>query len=84
MVRVPAQPMPWTELLPSQYAQHAAFLLERHSRAPFDSLAQSVPSLAHRDLLRRENAADRISGILGVSLERALESLAILEVDLRD
>src|SRR5438445_13788414 len=37
--------------------------------------------MAHRDLLRRENAANRIPGVLGIHVARAKQSLAFSEVD---
>jgi hypothetical protein len=51
---------------------------------PSRALAQPIPAVAHRNLLRRQDAANWISGILGVSLAGTRQSLEILEVDVRD
>lgn len=40
--------------------------------------------MANRDLLRREDAADRISRVLGVSVARTRHPVAISEMDIRD
>src|SRR5256885_14566070 len=47
-------------------------------------MAQSLSSLASRDLLRRQNAADWIPGILGICSTRTKAPLAISKVDGRD
>jgi len=44
-------------------------------------VAESVPAMANRDLLWRENAADRLSGVLGIRLARAKQSLAVPQMD---
>ena len=63
---------------------HAPLPLERDSRPPPCSMAQSLSSLASRDLLRRQNAADWIPGILGICSTRTKAPLAISKVDGRD
>jgi hypothetical protein len=40
--------------------------------------------MAHRDILRSEDDANRISGVLGISVAGARESVAISKVDRRD
>ena len=65
-------------------ALHVAIHVERHAWAPSDAVAKPVPALANRNLLRREDAANRLSGILGVSLARAQEPLAFPQMDRRD
>ena len=60
---------------------HAAIYVERNPRTPAGSLAESISAVADRDLLRREDAADWVSGVLGISLARASPSVAVSEVD---
>ena len=60
---------------------HAPLPLERDSRPPPCSLAQPVSSLARGDLLRSENAADWIPGVLGIRPARTKAPLAISKVD---
>src|SRR5439155_17936610 len=60
---------------------HAPLPLERDPRSPACALAQSVSSLASRNLLRRQNAADRIPGVLGIRSTRTKEPLDIFKVD---
>ena len=60
---------------------HAPLPLERDSRSPPCSVAQSVSSLASRNLLRRQDAADWIPGVLGIHSARTKASLAILKMD---
>ena len=58
--------------------------LECHQGASSGSMAESLPSVAHRDLHRGEDDADRLSGILGISLARTQKSLAVPKMDGRD
>ena len=60
---------------------HAPLPLERDSRSPPCSVAQSVSSLASRNLLRRQDAADWIPGVLGIRSARTKAPLAILKMD---
>ena len=65
-------------------ALHVAVHVERHAWAPSDAVAKPVPALANRNLLRREDATDRLLGVLGVSVARAQEPLAVPQMDWRD
>jgi len=47
-------------------------------------VAQPVSAVAHRNLLRRQDDADWVSGVLGISMAGAYESMAFYEVDWRD
>src|SRR3981081_2877385 len=40
--------------------------LERDQRPPAGAVAQSLPLVAHRDLLRSKDDADRLPGVLGI------------------
>src|ERR1700722_2194225 len=66
------------------YAPFAPLSLECHKRPSSGALAQSVSVVAHRDLLWREDDADWIPGILGISLARARQPMALSKVDGRD
>jgi len=66
------------------YAPFAPFSLERHERPSAGSLAKSLSFVAHRDLLRRQDDADRFPGVLGISVAGAHQSVALFEVDGRD
>ena len=61
-----------------------ALYLELHPRPPDCSLAQPLSSMASRDLHRGQNDADRFPGILGISLDRAEQSVAFSEMDIGD
>lgn len=74
---------PWRALRCS-HAPHSTFSVERHQRPPSGAVAQSISALAHRDLLRCQDDANRISGILGVSVARAHQSVALSKMDCRD
>ena len=58
--------------------------MERDARSSINALAQPVSAVANRNLLRREDAANRLFGVLGVPLARTQESLAFLKMDGRD
>src|ERR1700694_4083596 len=58
--------------------------VERHQGPSPGSMAKSVSSVAHRNLHRRENDADRLRGILGIHVARASRPLAFSEVDSGD
>src|ERR1700722_16489554 len=47
-------------------------------------MAKSVSAVAHRNLYRRENDADRLRGVLGIHVARARRPLAVFELDSRD
>src|SRR5579863_4409711 len=66
------------------HAPFAPLPLERHQRPSPGSVAKPLPPVAYRNLLRRQNDADWLSGILGISVARARESLAFSQVDKRD
>ena len=65
-------------------ATDAALSLELHSWPPDCPLAQSISPMAHRNLHRRQDDADRIPGILGILVDRAHQPVALPEVDGRD
>ena len=65
-------------------ATDAALSLELDSWPPDCPLAQSLSPLAYRDLHRRQDDADRLSGILGILVDRANQPLALSEVDCGD
>src|ERR1700730_8853841 len=71
-------------ILKNRDALHSAISLERNPRTSPCPVAQPVSSLASRDLLRRENAAKRLSGVLGVYLAGAHQPRAIPEMDCRN
>ena len=66
------------------HAPFAPLPLELDQGPSSGSLAQPLSAVAHRDVLRRKDDADRFSGILGVSLAGAHQPLALLKVDGRD
>ncbi len=55
--------------------------VERHARPPACALAEPLPALAHRDLLRRQDEPDRLLGILGIYVEGTLRANPVLEMD---
>ncbi len=65
-------------------AADAAFSLELHPWPPDCPLAQSLSAMAHRDVHRRQDDADRIPGILGILMDRANQPVALPEVDSGD
>ena len=60
---------------------HPSILVERHARTPPHPMAQPISSMADRNLLWRENAADRFSGVLGIHLAGTCPPVAISKVD---
>ena len=62
-------------------APNAALSLELHSRPPDYPVAQPLSLVANGNLHWRQNDSDRISGILGIYVDRASQPLALLEVD---
>ena len=63
---------------------HAPFTplpVERDQRPSPGPVAKSVFAVAHRDLLRRQDDADRFSRVLGISVAGAHEPMALSEVD---
>jgi hypothetical protein len=60
---------------------HSPLSMERDPRAPLYSVAKSLPSMANRNILWSEDAADRSSGILGIHLAGAQKFMAFSEVD---
>jgi len=63
------------------HALQAPLSVERHARPSSRALAESILTVAHRNLHRREDATDWIPGVLGVSMARAAKSVAVPEVD---
>ena len=55
--------------------------MERDPRAPFGPVAQPLLTVADRNLLWGEDAADRTAGILGIHLAGAQEFVAVSQVD---
>src|SRR5580698_8575839 len=68
----------------SCHALPAPLSLERHQGPSSGSVAQPLPAMAHRDLLRRQDDADRLPGVLGISVAGAYQPLAFSQVDRRD
>src|SRR4029077_2541279 len=68
----------------SSHALHASISMERNPRTSPRPVAQPLPLVASRDLLRGQDAADRLSRILGVHVAGAQQSLAISEMDGRN
>src|SRR5262245_8700560 len=66
------------------HALHASIYVECDVRTSFHAVAQSILTLADRNLLRCKDAANRLSRILGISLARAPKSLALSQMDRRD
>src|SRR5579863_4032640 len=58
--------------------------MECHQGPSADAVAQSVPAVAHRDLHRRQDEGNRISGILGIHVARTPRVVGISEVDRGD
>src|SRR5260370_39543471 len=58
-----------------RHALPCPFSLERDQRPPAGAVAKSLPLVAHRDLLRREDDADRLPGALGIHVARSWQSL---------
>ena len=65
-------------------APNAALSLELHPRTPNCPVAQSLSSVADRDLHWRKNDPDWIPGILGILVDRTNQPVAIPEVDSGD
>src|SRR5271157_3940017 len=65
-------------------AADAALSLELHPWPPDCALAQSLSSMAHRDLHRRQNDPDWIPRILGILVDGAKQPLAVPQVDSGD
>jgi hypothetical protein len=55
--------------------------MERDAGASADAVAKPLSTLAGGNVLRGEDAEDRISGILGIYVAGAGKSLEILKVD---
>ena len=66
------------------HALHATFSLECYPRSPTGALAKSLPVVENGDLLRSQNAANTLPGILGVRVAGAKQFMAVPEVDGRD
>lgn len=66
------------------HAKCAALRLECHPWTPPDSVAESLPPVANRDLHRCENDPHRVPGVLGISLAGAPAAVAVSEVDRRN
>jgi hypothetical protein len=67
-----------------RHAQQDPLLVECYPGTPTDSLAKPISSLAHRDLYRCKDEADRFSGVLGIHVARTPRTLALPAVDGRD
>src|SRR5579863_5938419 len=79
-LRAPACPL----CLSCAHAHDAPILVECNPRPSPGSVAESLSSMAHRNLHRRENDPDRLPGILGIHVARATRTLAVSEVDRGD
>src|SRR4029077_6036241 len=62
-------------------AADAALSLELHPRPPDCAVAQSLSSVADRDLHRGQDDPDWIPGILGILVDGANQPVAVPEVD---
>ena len=60
-----------------RHALPCPFSLERDQRPPAGAVAKPLPLVAHRDLLRSEDDADRLPGVLGIHVAGARQSLAL-------
>ncbi len=67
-----------------KHASHAALSLECHSRPQNHSLAQSVPLVAHGDVHRHQDDANRLRGILGIYVDGARQPMALFKMDGRN
>jgi len=66
------------------HASFASLFVECHQGPSPHAVAQSIPAMAHRNLLRRKDDADRLFRVLGFFVAGALQPLALSEVDRRD
>lgn len=64
-----------------QHVAHSPIHVERDSRPSPGAVAQPVPALADRDLLRRQDDADRVFRVLGIPVAGAQAALALPRVD---
>src|SRR6266550_8167161 len=71
-------------ILGKRHALHSAILVERNSRAPPHPVAQPLSAVADRNVLWREDAADRFPGILGIRVAGTPQSLALSKMDSRN
>lgn len=67
-----------------EHASDVPVFMEFNPRPSLGSMEKPLPSLAGGDLLWRENAADRVPGVLGVRVARTCELMAFSEMDLGD
>src|SRR5467141_2569311 len=58
-----------------------AFSVERDQRPPAGAMAKSLLVVAHRDLLRSKDDADRLPGVLGIHVAGTRQSLALPQMD---
>src|SRR2546421_4936121 len=80
MESCPARRDQWT-ILGKRHELHSAILVERNSRAPPHPVAQPLSAVADRNVLWREDAADRFPGILGIRVAGTPQSLALSKMD---
>jgi len=65
-------------------AADAALSLELYPWPPDCPMAQSLSAMAHRNLYRRQDDANRVPRILGIPVDGAHEPMALPEVDRGD
>src|SRR5579872_7050635 len=63
---------------------HAAIHLAGQPRPSPGAVAQPLPALAHGNLQRRQNAADRLPGVLGLHVAGTAQPEAFFGVDYGD
>src|SRR5216684_1235664 len=63
------------------HALPCPFSVERDQRPPAGAVAKSLPVVAHRDLLRSKDEADRLPGVLGIHVAGTRQSLALPQMD---
>src|SRR5277367_372148 len=79
-LRVPSCPL-WLSCL---HALPAPLLVECDERPSSRPLAQPLSAMAHRNLYRRQDDANRLPGILGVRMARAPRAVEVPQLDRRD
>ena len=67
-----------------KHASHVSIFVAFHARPSLGSLEESLSSLESGNLLRCEDAADWVPGVLGVCVARTLKPVAFSQVDGRD
>jgi hypothetical protein len=56
-------------ILQKAHALYSSLSLERNPRASAGAVAQPISAVANGNLLRRQDAADPLPGVLGIRLE---------------